>query len=182
MPHYNETVCHTVSMSWQQHTIPMPQWNSLPHCHINSATSSATLKQSATLQNSNTILFPHKKKCIPHVVVLKQGVIHNHLTPFQSWIISMDFSYYYHIGIPITRHCCRALNTQHAGNTENWLHFINNHPHNHHPLHQTPLTLCSASPMRQTARKVGTQRLNSAIQLASVDLGQMTRWGDGMLR
>lgn len=155
---HNGIVCHTV-------TSTVPHWNNLPHCKT-------------LIQYFSRI----KKKCIPHVVVLKQGVIHNHLTPFQSWIISMDFSYYYHIGIPITKHCCRALNTQHAGNTENWLHFINNPLHNHHPLHQTPLTLCSASPMRQTARKVGTQRLNSAIQLASVDLGQMTRWGDGMLR
>ena len=54
--------------------------------------------------------------------------------------------------------------------------------HNHHHHHHTQLTLCSASPMRQTARRVGTQRKNSAIQLARVDLGQMTRWGDGMLR
>ena len=47
--------------------------------------------------------------------------------------------------------------------------------HNHHHHHHTQLTLCSASPMRQTARRVGTQRKNSAIQLARVDLGQMTR-------
>lgn len=42
------------------------------------------------------------------------------------------------------------------------------------------LTLSSLFPMRQTAFRVGTQRLNSFIQLCRVDLGTRTMWGPGM--
>ena len=44
------------------------------------------------------------------------------------------------------------------------------------------LTLFSASPIRQTALSEGHHRKHSASQLAKVDLGQITRWGDGMFR
>lgn len=43
-------------------------------------------------------------------------------------------------------------------------------------------TLLLASPMRQMAFKEGTQRAISAIQLLSVDLGTMTRWGEAMFK
>lgn len=44
------------------------------------------------------------------------------------------------------------------------------------------LTLASLSPIRQTARKDGTQRLNSFIQLCKVDFGTSTMCGPGMFR
>ena len=36
--------------------------------------------------------------------------------------------------------------------------------------------------MRQTTRMVGTQRINSFFQLASVDFGTITMWGPWMFR
>lgn len=44
------------------------------------------------------------------------------------------------------------------------------------------LTLASLSPIRQTARNEGTQRLNSFIQLCRVDFGTRTICGPGMFR
>lgn len=50
------------------------------------------------------------------------------------------------------------------------------------PHAETERTRLSWSPIRQTARSVGTQRLISFIQFDSVDFGAMTRCGDGMFR